>query len=154
MLLKCKLKNPKLLIQLISSLQEKNFEMYLENLKMNYNCYKNQILEVLIKILNLIVHLKSNYFKFNYSIDKLLELCEINFDDDYGELKRDIEKIIDIIYYFFNDGIKLDKFIVQFLIIKHKSGFVLNIKCDGLTNIANELLKQNKINNIEVNKNI
>ena len=54
MLLKCKLKNPKLLIQLISSLQEKNIEMYLENDEMNYNCYKNQILEVLIKILNLI----------------------------------------------------------------------------------------------------
>ena len=57
MLLKCKLKNPKLLIQLISSLQEKNIEMYLENDEndeMTYNCYKNQILKVFIKILNLI----------------------------------------------------------------------------------------------------
>ena len=34
---------------------------------------------------------------------------------------------------------KLDKFLVTFLIMKYKSGFILDINSNGLTNVFNDL---------------
>ena len=87
--IKCKLKNKKYLNKLISFLYEKNNEhhLYSQNNKI-------KITEICIRLLTLILHLKNNYFRFNYSIKKLFEFIEYNFSEEYNEIKDIIQFLL------------------------------------------------------------
>ena len=123
--IKCKLKNKKYLNKLISFLYEKNNEhhLYSQNNKI-------KITEICIRLLTLILHLKNNYFRFNYSIKKLFEFIEYNFNEEYNEIK-------DIMQFLLKEkllkDLKLDNFYITFLFVKHKSGFIFNLKTEGLS---------------------
>ena len=119
-------------------MKDKNYEYYLysEN-------NKNKIIEICIRLLTLILHLKNYYFRFNYSIKKLFEFIEYDFKEEYNEINNQIkfllkEKLL--------KDLKLDNFFITFLFVKYKSGFIFNLKTEGLS------LGNTKINEREDDK--
>ena len=106
-------------------MKDKNYEYYLysEN-------NKNKIIEICIRLLTLILHLKNYYFRFNYSIQKLFEFIEYDFNEVYNEINNQIkfllkEKLL--------KDLKLDNFFITFLFVKYKSGFIIKLKTEGLS---------------------
>ena len=137
--IKCKFIKLELLIQLISSLNKILNEFYE---KENYIEHRKQILlmENVIKVLIIILHMKNQYYRFNYSLNKLLKFIEPNlkdcFDEDYNKIKNiDIYMLKRKLF----ENLNLDVFSIKFLFVKYQSGFILNLKADGLSNAVNEI---------------
>ncbi len=55
------------------------------------------------------------------------------------EAINSFKNFIEITYKDIFRYMKLDKFLVTFLIMKYKSGFILDINSNGLTNVFNDL---------------
>ena len=84
--------------------------------------------------------LKKNVFK-----DEKDEMEEEKKKADGGiklsikEAINSFKNFIEITYKDIFRYMKLDKFLVTFLIMKYKSGFILDINSNGLTNVFNDL---------------
>ena len=99
--------------------------------------------------------LKFFNININFLPNKLLEYFKLinnyknksDSDKNMIGLKESLKKWIKIIeflfcYDFFKYA-KLDNFIIKLLIVKYKTGFVLDIKSNGLTKAVNDLLSDN-----------
>jgi hypothetical protein len=114
---------------------------------------KSQRFKILTNYLILIIQfLKCINININFLPNKFLQLIK---SDDSIDCKKEMNKIkksvnaflIAINELFYKDILKytkLDNFRVKFLIAKYKTGFILDINCNGLTKAVNDLYLSKK----------
>ena len=123
--------------------------------------YKKEIDEMfekkiimLIALINWIKAIINTKVEFNFSPNKILQFIKRNGQDKYlnGDMKilrKEIEEFLKDLNQNELKGIlnhlKLEKFIVNFLFPKYKSGFSLEINTCGLTSIVEKLILSNQI---------
>ena len=114
------------------------------------------LLKILIYFFNSINIIRN--IKINYLADNLLQFLrnfieEENLTDYFNKIKK---FPIDIIKEIKNNDFKnllkkinWDKFLIYFLFVKYKSGFVFRIKANGLTNIIHDIIEEKYELNLE-----
>ena len=130
------------------------FENYMNELREMYKLNemdKNEIcfLIVIIMCINALINSK---IEINFIPNKILQFIKKNGQDEYlnGDMKflrKEIEEFLKDLNQNKLKGIlnhlKLEKFIVNILFSKYKSGFSLEINTSGLTSVVDKLVLSN-----------
>jgi len=127
-------------------------ENYMNEIREKNEEDENEI-GLFIVIINWISSLINSKIELNFTPNKILKFVKKNGKDKYlnGDMKilrKEIEKLLKDLNQNKMKGIlnhlKLEKFIVNILFAKYKSGFSLEINTCGLTNVVEKLILSNQ----------
>ena len=133
-------------------IKAKNLQKLLLFIENNKNKINGKEKDFLIVIVHGIISLINSKIEINFTPNKILQIIKKNSQDNYlnGDMKilrKEIEELLKDLNQNKLKGIlnhlKLEKFIVNILFSKYKSGFSLEINTSGLTSVVDKLVLSN-----------